>query len=64
MKIKFKVPSIACKVCGETITNGIKTKLPTAKVEVDVATKTVTVETTVSEDSIRKIITEVGHKME
>ncbi len=63
MKIKVKVPSIACKVCEDTITKNIKNHQPSAKVEVDVAAKTVTVETTGSEESIRKIITKMGHKV-
>jgi copper chaperone len=61
MAIKLKVPSIACEVCGETITKAIKSELPEAEVKVDVANKTVAVETSVSEERIKNIITSAGH---
>lgn len=57
----LKVPSIACDGCAKTITDEILTHDSGAKVEVDVKEKTVSVETDVSEESIKQMITAVGH---
>jgi copper chaperone len=61
MTIELKVPSIACNVCAETITKAIKNNEPNAEVKVNVEEKIVTVETTVSENEIKEIITKAGH---
>ena len=62
--VQLKVPSIACDVCAKTITEGILQQEPDSKVAVDVTSKTVRVETEASEESIRQIITTVGHTVE
>lgn len=64
MTIELKVPSIACDVCAETITKAIKNSEPNAQVNVNVDTKMVTVETTISENEIKEIITKAGHSLE
>jgi copper chaperone len=63
MLITLKVPSIACEVCAKTIKEGIVKSQPASKVEVDVATKTVTVDTDAEEQVIRDIIISVGHEL-
>lgn len=60
----FKVPSIACDGCAKTITDAILTHESGAKVEVDVKGKTVSVETDASAESIKQMITAVGHTVE
>lgn len=62
--MKFNVPSIACEGCATTISEGIRTHEPEAKVDVDVANKTVSVETEASQESIKQVITSVGHQVE
>ncbi|MGK7874524.1 MAG: heavy-metal-associated domain-containing protein [Xenococcaceae cyanobacterium] len=64
MTIQLKVPSIACEVCAETITKEIKNHQPEAKVEVDIETKMVTVETEASQESIKQMIEIAGHTVE
>ena len=64
MKMQFKVPSIACEVCGQTITKAIVNEQPEAKVEVNVETKTVAVATEASAAAIQKIIEAAGHTVE
>ncbi len=64
MTIQLKVPSIVCEGCAETITKEIKTHQPEAKVEVDIQTKMVTVETEASQESIEQMIVDVGHTVE
>ena len=59
--MEIEVPSISCQNCAETITEAIKREESNAKVEVDLDTKVVKVETQASEVSIKQIITEVGH---
>jgi len=60
----FKVPSIACDGCAQTITDGILTHESDAKVEVDLKAKTVSVETEASEESVKQMIVAVGHTVE
>lgn len=62
--MKFSVPSMACDVCAKTISEGIQTHEPKATVDVDVANKTVTVETEASEALIKQIINSLGHQVE
>lgn len=62
--IKLKVPSIVCDGCAKTITEEILTHESGAKVEVDMTAKTVSVETEASEESIKQMITAVGHTVE
>ena len=62
--IKFKVPSIVCDGCAKTITEEILVHESGAKVEVDLTAKTVSVETEASEESIKQMITAVGHTVE
>lgn len=63
-EIKLKVPSIACQGCADTITKEILTHESEAKIYVDVEAKTVTVETEASQESIKQMITSVGHTVE
>ncbi|NJL81884.1 MAG: heavy-metal-associated domain-containing protein [Chloroflexaceae bacterium] len=64
MSMQLQVPSIVCEGCGDTITKAIKTHEPSASVQVDIANKTVTVDTQASEESIKQIITATGHTVE
>ncbi|MGB3510644.1 MAG: heavy-metal-associated domain-containing protein [Microcoleaceae cyanobacterium] len=64
MAMQLKVPSISCSGCADTITKAIKTHESEADVQVDVEKKIVTVETKASEESIKEVITAVGHTVE
>ena len=63
MSTTFKVPSIKCEGCGDTITKEIQVHDENATVNVDVANKTVEVESDMSEESIRQVITATGHEV-
>ncbi|MDY6781298.1 MAG: heavy-metal-associated domain-containing protein [Cyanobacteriota bacterium] len=64
MSVQFKVPSIACDGCAETITKAIVALDPDAKVDVDVANKTAKVEAKPSEAEIKDAIVSAGHTVE
>ena len=64
MTITFKVPSIACEACANTITKAIQNQQPDTRVNVDVANKIVIVETTASKASIQQAIEAAGHTVE
>jgi copper chaperone len=64
MALLLNVPSIACSGCGDTITKAIKTLESDAAVTVDVAAKTVTVESKASEESIKQAVLAIGHTIE
>lgn len=64
MALKLKVPNIVCDGCAETITESIATMEPDAKVDVDVAAKTVTVEAAASEETIKQAIVAAGYTVE
>ncbi len=61
MTMNFKVPSMVCDGCIDTIKDAIITHEPEAKVEIDLDSKLVKVDTEASEESIRQVITAVGH---
>jgi copper chaperone len=62
MALKLKVPNISCEGCAETITESIHVMEPDAKV--DVAAKTVSVESAASEESIKQAIVAAGYSIE
>ncbi|MEL6502532.1 MAG: heavy-metal-associated domain-containing protein [Cyanobacteria bacterium J06635_13] len=64
MTINLKVPSIVCDGCVDTVKDAIATHEPQAKVEIDLESKQVTVETEASESSIKQIIMAAGHTVE
>ncbi|NEO70974.1 MAG: copper chaperone [Moorea sp. SIO3H5] len=53
-----------CLFKAGSVNEGILQQEPDSKVTVDVTSKTVRVETEASEESIRQIITTVGHTVE
>ncbi len=61
MALELKVPSMVCEGCVETVTKAIKTVDTDAGVNVDLETKTVFVESQVSEESIKQAIVATGH---
>ncbi|MGV2828818.1 heavy-metal-associated domain-containing protein [Myxosarcina sp. GI1(2024)] len=61
MTIQLKVPNMACDACGKTITEAIHSVDPNASVEADPKSKQVTVETQVSESSVREAIAAAGY---
>ncbi|MBD2440267.1 heavy-metal-associated domain-containing protein [Nostoc sp. FACHB-110] len=63
MALKLKVPNIACDGCAEKITESIHVMEPDAQVEVNVKDKTVTVESTASEESIKQVIVASGYEI-
>lgn len=64
MAMEIKVPTIVCQGCADTITQEIKTHEPKANVKVDIDKKLVTVDTQASEESIKQMISAVGHSPE
>jgi copper chaperone len=64
MTMELKVTSMVCEGCVETVTKAILTHEPEAKVDIDLATKKVTVNTQASEESIKQIIVATGHEVE
>jgi copper chaperone len=64
MALKLKIPNIACDGCADTITESIHIVEADAKVDVDVAAKTVTVESAASEESIKQAIVAAGYTIE
>ncbi len=62
--MEFKVPSIACQDCADTIIQEIKTHEPHATVNVDIEKKIVKVDTKASEESVKQMMTAVGHTPE
>lgn len=63
-EMKLKVPSIVCQGCVDTIKKEILTHEPEAKVDIDMGSKMVNVNTKASEESIKQMITAVGHTVE
>ncbi|WP_088242060.1 heavy-metal-associated domain-containing protein [Calothrix rhizosoleniae] len=64
MTFKLKVPDIACQGCADTITESLLALEPSAKIQVDVPTKIVTVESTVSLENIKQAIINAGYQIE
>lgn len=63
MSMTFKVPSIKCEGCVDTITKEIKVHDESAKVNGDVEKKTIEVDSDMSEESVRQAITVAGHEV-
>ncbi|XTZ12737.1 MAG: heavy-metal-associated domain-containing protein [cyanobacterium endosymbiont of Rhopalodia inflata] len=64
MNFTFKVPSIACEACANTITKAVQNEKPETTISINVSTKIVTVETTLPKENIKKIIEGIGHTVE
>lgn len=64
MSLQLKVPSIVCEGCAETITKAVKSVDAEAQVDVDVSAKTVKVEGSQSEESIKQAIAATGHTVD
>jgi copper chaperone len=63
-EINFKVPSMVCDGCVETVSKAIAAHEPEAKINIDLDTKQVKVETEASEASIKQAIVATGHTVE
>ena len=63
MSLKLSVPSIGCASCIETITKSIKSVDTTATIVGDVASKSIDIESQLSEVKIRELIAIAGHKV-
>ena len=63
MSMTLKVPSIKCQGCVDTITKEIKVHDDNAKVTGDVEKKTIEVDSSMSEESVKESITVSGHEV-
>jgi copper chaperone len=61
MSVRFKVPDMACGACSDTITEAVTTLDSAAKVDVDLKTKWIAIETQVDEASLRAAIAAAGY---
>jgi copper chaperone len=61
MTINLKVPSMVCDGCAETVTKAIKTVDGQARVNIDLDSKVVAIESAASPESFQQAITAVGH---
>lgn len=64
MALKLTVTNISCEDCVAKISESIHVMEPDAKVNVDINTKTVTVESKASEESIKQSIVAAGYHIE
>nr|WP_290226952.1 heavy-metal-associated domain-containing protein [Trichocoleus desertorum] len=61
MSIQFKVPSMACSACVDTITQAVKQVDDSAAIAADPKTKVVQVETQASEATVKQAIEAAGY---
>lgn len=64
MALKLNVPDISCNDCAQTISESVHVVEPDAKVDVNVDAKTVTIESSASEESIKQAIVVAGYTIE
>lgn len=63
MSLKLSVPSIGCASCIETIAKAIQSVDPTAIITGEASTKSLDINSQLSEVELRKIIAIAGHKV-
>jgi len=63
MNLKLSVPSIGCSSCINTIIKAIQASDRTANVTGDVATKTISIDSQLTEAQIRELIAIAGHEV-
>jgi copper chaperone len=63
MALKLHVPTLNSPEAAKDIKETILTHEPDAKVEIDLAQKTVTVEAKASEETFKQAITAAGHEI-
>jgi copper chaperone len=63
MSLTVNVPSIKCEGCAEMIEKEIKVHDADANVKVDLKTKMVTVDSNMSDSSVKQAITIAGHEV-
>jgi len=64
MKLEFKVPSMVCEACVSSVEKAIAKADSSAKVDIVLETKAVTVETKSSAEAIQQAIAGAGHTVE
>ncbi|QIZ71169.1 heavy-metal-associated domain-containing protein [Oxynema aestuarii] len=64
MTINLKVPSMVCDGCAETVTKAVKTVDGQARVNIDLDSKLVAIESAASPESFEQAITAVGHDVD
>ena len=62
--LKLKIPDMTCGHCAQTVEKAVKSVDPAAKVEVDLAKKIVTVETTAPKERIAEMVRSAGYENE
>ncbi len=63
MTLQLTVSNMACSACSETITKAIQAVDVAAKIETDLKTKLVSIETQVSETEVKEAITAAGYSV-
>ncbi len=58
--LSLKVSGMTCGGCINAVTRAVQAQDPSAKVQADLATQTVTLETTLSAEKSAQLITEAG----
>ncbi|MGB3637522.1 MAG: heavy-metal-associated domain-containing protein [Rivularia sp. (in: cyanobacteria)] len=64
MALKLKITNMKCDDCASKISEAIKVMEPDAKVEADVDSKTVTVDTAASDETVKQAIVAAGYHVE
>lgn len=62
--LKMKVPELSCGSCARSIENAVKRVAPDARVEVDLAAKTVTVDAKVEDQAVIEAVAKAGFRNE
>lgn len=61
---EFKVHNMTCDHCAGTIETALKRADPAAKVDVDLSTHSVRIESVKPGDALKRVITEAGYSPE
>lgn len=61
MSLDLTVPSMACSACADTITKAVQNLDPEAKVQSDLETKVVKIETKTSDREVKEAIAAAGY---
>ena len=64
MALKLKITNMKCDDCASKISEAIKVMEPDAKIEADVDSKTVTVDTAASDETVKQAIVAAGYHIE